>query len=106
LKHILDFLESFVIVILVLTGLVGLSYRMFRGGGWFESALERAAEIVFQNVTVSIVVAIGVTIPLVIWHERRAAKGVHGKRLPTIILFALLAAGVFFVGHYAIRGTL
>jgi len=58
LKHILDFLESFVIIVLVLAGLVGLSYRMFRGGGWFESALERAAELVFQNVTVSIVVAI------------------------------------------------
>ena len=106
MKHILDFLESFVLIILVLVGLVGLSYRMFRGGGWFESALERAAEIVFQNVTLSIVVAIGITIPVVIWHDRRAAKGAHGKRLPTIILYVLVAAGVFFVGHYAIRGTL
>ena len=106
MKHILDFLESFVLIILVLAGLVGLSYRMFRGGGWFESALQRVAEIVFQNVTLSIVVATGVIIPLVIWHERRAATGAHGKRLPTIILYALMAAGVFFVGHYAIRGTL
>lgn len=106
MRHFLDMLESFVILVLVIAGLVGLSYRMFRGGGWFEAALERVAEIVFQNVTVSVLVAAGVIIPLIIWRDRRAAKGMHGKRLPTIILYLLMAAGAYFIGHYAVVGTL
>lgn len=106
MKQFLDMLESFVIIVLVIAGLAGLSYRVFRGGGWFEAALERVAAIVFQNLAVSVVVAVGVIIPLVIWHDRRAAKGVHGKRLPTIILYLLMAAGAFFIGHYAVVGTL
>ncbi len=105
MKQFLDVLESLVIVVLVIAGLVGLSYRTFRGGGWFEAALERIAAIVFQNVTLSVLVAIGIIVPLVIWYDIRTAKGIHGKRLPTIILYLLMAAGVYFIGHYAVVGT-
>lgn len=106
MKQFLAFLESFVIVVLVLAGLVGLSYHVFRGGGWFDSAFEKVAEFVFLNVTVSIVVGLTALIVFVLWNERRLAKGMYGKRLPTIILYVFMAAGAFFIGRYALLGTL
>ncbi|MBI4195759.1 MAG: hypothetical protein HY526_11855 [Betaproteobacteria bacterium] len=106
MKQVRDFLESFIIVVLVVAGLVGISYHMFRGGGWFEAALGRFAAFVFERPTVSIPIVLGVILVLAYLHDRRMAKGTHGKRLPTLILYALMAAGAYFIGHYAIVGTL
>jgi hypothetical protein len=106
LKQVLTFLESLVILALVVAGLVGISYNLFRGGGWFDAALERIAEIVFGNITVSLVVATVTVVLIVIWLDRRVAKGRHSKRLATLVLYALMAAGAYFIGHYALFGTL
>lgn len=105
MKQLLTFLESFVIVALVVAGLVGLSYHAFRGGGWFDAALGHIAEFVFQNMTASIIIGSVVAIAFVIWHDRYLSKGIYNKRLPTIILYVLMAAGVYFIGRYAIVGS-
>ena len=105
MKQIRDFLESFVVVVLVIAGLVGVSYHVFRAGGWFDAALSRFMEFIFQRPAVSIPVVLGVVFVLAYWHDRRMAKGMHGKRLPTLVLYALMAAGAYFIGRYAIVGT-
>lgn len=106
MKQFLVFLESLVIVALVVAGLVGLSYHAFRGGGWFDAAFERLAEIVFQNVTVSIIVGSIALVAFVMWYERHITKGVYNRRLPTIVLYVLMAAGAYFIGRYALFGSL
>ena len=106
MKQFLTFLESFVIVALVATGIVGITYHVFRAGGWFDAALARLAEIVFQNVTASLIIGGIALVAFVVWHDRRVAKGVYNRRLPTIVLYVLMAAGVFFVGRYALFGKL
>jgi hypothetical protein len=105
LKQVRDFLESFVVVVLVIAGLAGLMYRTFRAGGWFEGVLEYVAELVFSNPYVSVPAGILIAIALAWWHDRRMAKGIHSRRLPTIVLYALMAAGVYFLGRYALVGS-
>lgn|SRR5690242_14382151 len=106
LKQFLTFLESFVIVVLVVAGLVGLFYNTFRGGGWFDSAFERVMAIVFTNMTASVVIGCIAIVAFAMWYDRHITKGVYNKRLPTIILYILVAAGVYYVGRYALFGTL
>lgn len=106
MKQFLVFLESLVIVVLVVAGLAGLSYNVFRGGGWFDAAFERLAAIVFQNVTVSIIIGSVALIAFVMWHERHVAKGTYNTRVPTIVLYVLMAAGAYYIGRYALFGSL
>ena len=106
LKQLLTFLESFVIVVLVIAGIVGLFYNTFRGGGWFDSAFERFMAIVFTNVTASVIIGCVGLVAFAMWYDRHITKGVYNKRLPTIILYVLVAAGVYYVGRYALFGTL
>jgi len=105
LKQFLTFLESFVIVVLVVAGLAGLFYNTFRGGGWFDAAFERLMAIVFTNVTASIITGCIALVAFVMWYERYITKGTYNKRVPTIVLYILVAAGVYYVGRYALLGT-
>jgi hypothetical protein len=106
LKQFYAFLESFIIVVLVVAGLVGLFHSALRAGGWFDAAFDYLAPIVFTNVTASVIIGGIAIVGFAWWHDRHVAKGVYNKRVPTIVLFVLMAAGVYYVGRYAILGTL
>ena len=106
MKLLREFLESFVVVVLVIAGLVGISYHTFKGGGWFEAAFGRFMQFIFERPSVSVPIILAVSFALAYWHDKRVAKGKHGKRLPTFILYVLMAAGAYFIGRYAIVGTL
>lgn len=106
MKQFLAFLESFVIVMLVVAGLVGLSNSLLRAGGWFDSFLDWLAPVVFTNVTASIIIGGLALITFAWWHDRHVAKGTYNRRIPTAVLFILMAAGVYYIGRYAILGTL
>lgn len=105
MKHYLEILESFVAIALAIAGLVGASYHMFRDGGWIDSILGNFVKYHIQNPMVAIPVTAVVILIAIVLHERRVAKGKPTK-VPTLILYTLMAAGAYFIGHYAIVGTL
>ena len=106
LKQFYAFLESFVIVALVISGLAGLFHSALRAGGWLDAAWEYLAPIIFTNVTTSLIVASIAVFAFVWWHDRHVVKGSYNKRIPTVVMFVLMAAGAFYIGRYAIFGTL
>ena len=106
LKQFYAFLESFVIVVLVVAGLVGIFHSALRAGGWLDSSFDYLAPIVFTNVTTSVIVGGIALIAFAWWHDRHVTKGVYNKRIPTVVMFALMAAGVYYIGRYAIVGSL
>jgi len=106
LKLIRDFLESFVIVVLVIAGIGGIFYHLFRQAGWGTVVVDRALELYFLHPTPMISVVLVALVDDVVWHESRAATGKYNKKFPTYVLYVLMAAGVFFIGRYAIRGAL
>ena len=105
MKQYLEFLESFVVIALAIAGLVGASYHMFREGGWVDTLLGGFVRFHFENPMVAIPITALVTVIVMVLRERRIAKGKPSK-VPTIILYTLMAAGAYFIGHYALRGTL
>jgi hypothetical protein len=105
LKHYLEILESFVAIALAVAGLVGTSYHLFQDGGWFDTLFGRLLRYQFEKPMVAIPVTAAVIIVAIVVHRRRVAKG-KATKVPTIILYTLMAAGAYFIGHYAIVGTL
>ncbi|MBI3918195.1 MAG: hypothetical protein HY322_14460 [Betaproteobacteria bacterium] len=106
MKLIRDFLESFVIVVLVIAGIGGLLYHTFRQAGWGAAALDKAFELYLLHPGAMIPATIVAVIIGAIWYDHRVAHGRYNKKYPTYVLYALMAAGVYFIGRYALRGSL
>jgi hypothetical protein len=105
LKHYLEILESFVAIALAVAGLVGTSYHMFQDGGWLDTAFGRLLKYQFDKPMVAIPVTVLVVVTAILLYRRRVATGKLTK-VPTLILYALMAGGAYFIGRYAIVGTL
>jgi hypothetical protein len=106
LKLIRDFLESFVIVVLVIAGIGGILYHLFRQAGWGKVFVDKTLELYFLHPTPMISATVVAVVAGVLWHERRNATGKYNKKFPTYVLYVLMAVGAYFIGRYAIRGTL
>lgn len=105
MKQYLEFLESFVVIALVLAGLTGISFNLFRDEGWIETAVGNIWEIHVQYPLIAIPVTVGAIVLGSMWRDNRIARGQRSK-LPTYFLYALMAAGVYYIGYYAVHGTL
>lgn len=105
MKQIVEFLESFVIVGLVLAGIAGISYNLFRDEGWIEAALGNIWDFNVQYPLIAIPVTIAAIVMFRLWSRDRV---IHGKtsKLPNLMLYALVIAGAYYIGRYAITGSL
>ena len=79
---------------------------MFRQAGWGTVVIDKAFELYFLHPVPMISATVVAIMAGVFWHERRTAKGKYNKKFPTYVLYVLMAAGAYFIGRYAIRGTL
>jgi hypothetical protein len=104
LKRLVEYLESFVVVGLVLAGVGGISYSVFRDGGWMERFFGNLWTVGTGNLIVAATVLIAAVSLFKLWH---GSTPIHTKTsiIPNLVLYALMAAGVYFVGRYAITGT-
>ena len=105
MKLVREFLGSFVIVVLVITGIGGLLYHIFRQVGWGSAFMDKVFELFLLHPGWMFSLTAVLIVIFTIWHDRRAATGRYNKKFPAYVLYALMAAGVYFLGSYAIRGT-
>ena len=93
------------IVCLVVTGIGGISYHLFRKDGWLGSMLGTLWNAQIQYAMVVIPVAISAIVMLRLWSRGRV---IHGRmnRLPDFIIYALIAIGAYFIGRYLTTGAL
>lgn len=104
LKQLVEFLESFVVIALVLAGLGGISYNLFRTDGWLETTLGNIWELDTKYILIVIPVFVGAVIMFNMW---RGGRVIHSKTsiLPNLLLYSLFVAGVYFIGRYVLTGT-
>jgi hypothetical protein len=105
MKETLAYLESFVTLALVLTGLAGLAYNLFKDGGWLEKLLGNAFSYAMQYPLIIIFMVTGAIVLARWWRHDRMTRG-HKRLAPTIVLYVIMASGVYFIGHFALYGTL
>ena len=104
LKQLVEFLESFIVIALVLAGLGGISYNLFRTNGWLETTLGHIWELDTQYILIAVPVVVGAVVLFNMW---RGGRVIHSKTsiIPNLLLYSLFVAGVSFVGRYVLTGT-
>jgi hypothetical protein len=104
LKQYLEFVYSFIVIVLVLSGLGGISFNLFRDDGWIESLFGKIWAVHIQYPLIAIPVTIGAVVLGAMWRDNRIAKG-QRSNLPTYVLYMLMAAGAYYLYQYAVYGT-
>ena len=105
MKQVFEYLQSFVTIGLILSGLGGLSYHLFRDGGWVEKGLGKLWDFGFEYPLMAVPVIIGAFVFGNMWRNDNLTKG-RKSRLPDLIIYSLMAFGAYFIGHYLYTGSL
>lgn len=104
-KEILEYVQSFTVIGLVLFGIGGFSYHLFKDGGWVEAIIGNVWDVGVEYPLITIPVIIAAIFLGRMWSLQRM---VHGRtsKVPDLFIYALMAAGVVFVGRWFVYGTL
>ena len=88
---------TFAVLVLVVAGLTGISYNLFREDGWIES--------VFSHPSILLFVIFGAVILGVLWSKDSKTELRH-QIVPNLLFYSMVAAGLYFIGRLAITGAL
>lgn len=105
MKRVMSALGSTITFILVVVGIGGLTFYGFRDGGWVATGLSKATDAFFDAPLIGLGLLTAMFLSYRAWRNRQAAG--HGsKLLVDLMLYALMAAGAFFIARYVLRGEL
>ena len=100
----LEFIISFFVITLVLFGLGGISYNLFREDGWVEQVFGDIWEISIQYPLIAIPMIVGGALLGSMWRDNRIARGQRSK-IPTYIVYLMMVAGVYYIWVFARTGS-
>lgn len=103
MKQILEYIQSFVTIGLVLAGIGGVFYHMFKKDGWVPTALGTVWDFQLSNPLVAIPLTLAVLFFGKMWMDRQRAKG-FTSRLPNVLIYVVMAAGVYFIYQFVTQG--
>ena len=100
-----DYVQSFVVIGLLLFGIVGISYHLFRDDGWIEMILGNVwgATIQYPLIVIPAIIAAGFIIRM-----RAQARAAHGttSKIPDVFVWVLMGFGAVFVFRWFMYGSL
>ncbi|MGH8632992.1 MAG: hypothetical protein ACRET7_02555 [Burkholderiales bacterium] len=105
MKQYLEYAESFAVLVLVLFGITGFSYHLFRDNGWIEIALGNLWDASVQYPLIALPVIVAAVFLGRLWNQSRLAHG-RTSKLPDLIIYALMAAGAVFIVRFFWYGNL
>ena len=105
MKQYLEYAESFAVIVLVLFGITGFSYHLFRDNGWIETAVGNIWDASVQYPLIALPVVVAAVFLGKMWNQARLTHG-HTSKLPDFVIYALMAAGAIFIGRYFWYGNL
>jgi hypothetical protein len=103
-KEYLVYVESVVVIVLVLFGIGGFSYHLFRDNGWIEAVAGNLWGVTIQYPLIALPVIIAAVFFGRMWNDARIAHG-RTTKLPDLVIYALMAAGAIFVVRYFWYGS-
>jgi hypothetical protein len=104
-KQYLEYVESFAVIVLVLFGITGFSYHLFKDDGWIEAVIGNVWNVSFQYPLIALPVIVAAVYLGRMWNQSRIAHGRFSK-LPDLLIYALMASGVVFIARYFWFGNL
>ena len=104
MKQYLEYVESFVVIVLVLFAIGGFSYHLFRDGGWVEKVLGNLWDVSVQYPLIALPVIVAAFFLGKRWNDARITHG-RASKLPDFVIYGLMVAGVVFIGRFFWLGT-
>ena len=96
MKQVFEYVQSFVTIALMLAGIGGLAYHMFKEGGWLVTILGKIWDVQMANPVVAIPVTLAILFIGKLWYDHTRAKG-YASKLPDILIYVIMAAGVYLI---------
>ena len=105
MKQFLEYVESFAVIALVLFGITGFSYHLFKDSGWIEAVVGNVWDVSVQYPLIALPVIVAAVFLGRTWNQSRLAHG-RTSKLPDLIIYALMASGAVFIVRYFWYGNL
>ncbi|MGH8703138.1 MAG: hypothetical protein ACREVR_18450 [Burkholderiales bacterium] len=105
MKQFLEYVESFAVIILVLFGITGFSFHLFKDDGWIEAVVGNLWDVSVQYPIIALPVIVAAVVLSKTWNQARLAHG-YVSKLPDFAIYALMAAGAVFIVRYFWFGNL
>ena len=104
MKQFFSALESMITVVLVLVGIVGISFQAFREDGWVTRGFGKIADTYVNDP----LIALGLTVALFFSYRawRSATNSSRGGKLFDLIVYILMAAGTYFIARFVLKGEI
>ncbi len=104
MKQTMDFIQSFLVILLVLAGISGISYHAVKDDGWVELVFGKFWDAQIRYPMIAIPLTIAAIVLGVMWRRNALVRGGRSA-LPTYILYGLMIAGIYFIGRYMLTGA-
>jgi hypothetical protein len=92
-------------VALFMTGLAGLSFHVLRDDGWLEETFGRTWDFTVRYPMIAIPLILGALAMGKMWRDDRVGRGKQSTRAGSMALYAIVAAGIYYTGHFLIYRT-
>ncbi len=90
---------------LIILGIGGISYHLFRDDGWFAQGLGALWRAQYQApvLTITLIVA-AIFFGRMIYTAQIGAK--RESKIPDLLLYIFIATGLYFLGHLILTGEI
>ena len=103
MKQIVEYVQSFLTIGLLLAGLGGVAYHMFKEDGWLGKILGKIWDVQMANPVIAIPATLAILFIGKLWYDHNRAKG-YTSKLPDVLIYVIMAAGVYFIYEFVTRG--
>jgi len=103
MRALLTLLGSLLVGGLVLLGIGGIVYHLFRDGGWMSQGLGILWEAHYQAPIMTLILVIAAFFVFKALHSAQTGT-TRDSKLPDFVLFTFIAVGIFFFGRWLTTG--
>ncbi len=105
MKSLITTLGTMFVGALILLGIGGITYHLFRDGGWFAQGLGALWRAQYQAPVMTIVLIVAaIFVGRALYTAQIGAK--RESRIPDLLLYVFIATGLFFLGRLIFTGEI
>lgn len=105
MKPLFTLLGAILVGALILLGIGGVAYHLFRDDGWISQGLGALWNAQYQAPVMTAVLIVAAIFVFKALHKAQIG-GKRDSKIPDLVLFAFVATGVYFLGRLIVTGSI
>ena len=105
MKSLFTMLGAFLVGALILLGIGGVAYHLFRDNGWISQGLGALWNAQYQAPVITAVLIVAAIFVFKALYKAQLG-GKRDSKLPDLVLFAFIATGIYFHGRLLATGSI